>query len=170
MRPEKKFLLEEIKEKMDRSQAMIIASYGQLNPHLSWNLHNVLREKNCDFEVVKKRILVKVANENGYALDLEDLSGNIGVLFVFGEPYETTKVFYTFNKDNEEFLKIISGRVEEKIYTANELEMLAKLPSQDEMRAQLLGLFETPMSQTLAVMESLITSVAYCLENKLSSK
>ena len=41
-----------------------------------------------------------------------------------------------------------------------------KLPAKDEMRAQLLGLFEAPMSQTLSTMESLLTSVMHCLENK----
>jgi large subunit ribosomal protein L10 len=34
------------------------------------------------------------------------------------------------------------------------------------MRAQLLGTFEAPMSQTLAVVEAILCSVLHCLENK----
>ena len=49
---------------------------------------------------------------------------------------------------------------------ASDVERLSKLPSKDEMRAQFLSVLEAPMSQTLAVMEALLTSVPYCLDNK----
>ena len=46
------------------------------------------------------------------------------------------------------------------------VEKLSKLPGKDEMRAQLLSVFEAPMAQTLAVMDALLASVVYCLDNK----
>lgn len=170
MRPEKQLLLDEIKEKMEKSNAMIIASYERLDPQLSWDFHEKLRENDSDFEVVKKRIFLKMAHESGFEIVLKDLPGHVGIVFAFADPYALTKTVYTFNEDNENFLKILSGRVEKKNYSAKELEVLAKLPSQNEMRAQLLGLFEAPMAQTLSVMENLVLSVVYCLENKSSSK
>ena len=52
-----------------------------------------------------------------------------------------------------------------KIYAAD-VEKLSKLPGKDEMRAQLLATFEAPMAQTVAVMQSALCCVLYCLENK----
>ena len=54
----------------------------------------------------------------------------------------------------------------EKSVLKKDLEIISQLPTKDVMRSQLLGLFEAPMSQTLAVMEALLCSVPHCLENK----
>ena len=49
---------------------------------------------------------------------------------------------------------------------AEDVKAISELPSQDEMRAQFVGLLEAPMTQTLSVMQALLTSIMYCLENK----
>ena len=71
-----------------------------------------------------------------------------------------------FVEDNEENFKILNGRFEHKDYSAKEVIELSRLPSLDEMRSQFVATLEAPMSQTVAVMESLLTSVLFCLENK----
>ena len=43
---------------------------------------------------------------------------------------------------------------------------LSLTASKDEMRAQFLGLLEAPLAQTLAVMDAVLSSVVYCLDNK----
>ncbi len=63
-------------------------------------------------------------------------------------------------------VEVVGGRFEGKMYTGADVEKLSNLPSKDEMRAQFLSVLEAPMSQTLAVMEALLTSVVYCLDNK----
>jgi large subunit ribosomal protein L10 len=60
----------------------------------------------------------------------------------------------------------VKGQFDGNLYDSDAVEKLSKLPGKDEMRASLLGLFEAPMSQSLAVMEALLTSVIHCVENK----
>ena len=50
--------------------------------------------------------------------------------------------------------------------SASDVEQISKLPSKEEMRAQFLGTLEAPLSQTLGVIEALLTTVMHCLENK----
>jgi large subunit ribosomal protein L10 len=50
--------------------------------------------------------------------------------------------------------------------SASDVEQISKLPGKDEMRSQFLGTLEAPLAQTLSVLEALLTSVMYCLENK----
>lgn len=164
MRPEKQLLLDEIQEKVESSKALIITKYAKLSPDTSWKLASTATPKNCYFEVVKKRILQK-ALENK-KLKTEDLAGHIGVFFIGCDPMEGIKLFYNFKKENENLFEFISGHFEGKQYSPSELETLAKLPTQDEMRAQLLSLFVSPMTQTLSIMHNLLTGVIYCLENK----
>jgi large subunit ribosomal protein L10 len=46
------------------------------------------------------------------------------------------------------------------------VELISKLPTLLEMRAQFLGLLEAPMTQTLGTIQAMLTSVIYCLDNK----
>jgi large subunit ribosomal protein L10 len=121
-------------------------------------------------EVVKKRVLIKAAQEAGLVLDPALLQGHIAVVFAIQDPVQTTKVVYQFCKENAEALSVIGGRFEGALCTAKDVEQISKLPSKDEMRAQFLGTLEAPLSQTLAVIEALLTSVIYCLDNKAEAK
>jgi large subunit ribosomal protein L10 len=166
MRPEKQFLLDEIKEKIDGSKAMLLASYKRLEPNAAATFRSDLAKIGGSLEVVKKRVLIKAAQVAGVELDPTLLQGHIAVVFAGQDPIQTTKIVYQFSKENEEVLEVIGGRFEGALCSAQDIEQISKLPSKDEMRAQFLGTLEAPLSQTLAVIEALLTSVMHCLENK----
>jgi len=167
MREEKKLFLNEIKEKLDDAQAMILTRYSSLTPDLSADFRNKLAEAGGSYKVVPKRVLIKAAKAAGISLEYEQLQGHIGVVFAGIDTIAPTKAVFKFAKENEETLEVLAGQFEGKICSAADVKAISELPSQDEMRAQLLGLFEAPMAETLSVMEALLTSIIYCLENKM---
>ena len=166
MRQEKTLLLDEIKDKIDGSSAIVLTNYKALNPNLAADFRTNLSKSGGSFEVVKKRILMKAAEKSGISLDRSQLQGHIGVIFAEQDPVQTTKYLYEFSKKNNEIFQVLGGRFEGKLCTAQDVEIISRLPGQDEMRSQLLGLFEAPMSQTLSVIDALLCSVVHCLENK----
>jgi len=166
MRPEKQLLLEEIKDYIDQSAAIVITRYERLNPNAAANFRMTLGKSGGVFEVVRKRIFLKAAQASGIEFSEDALQGHIGVVFALKDPVQVTKTLYEFSKENEEIFQVLGGRFEGNICSASDIEQLSKLPSKEEMRAQFLGLLEAPMAQTLSVVESLLTSVVYCLDNK----
>ncbi len=166
MRPEKQLLLDEIKDKITGSKALVLASYKRLEPNAAAAFRINLAKTGGSLEVVKKRVLMKAAKDAGITLDPGILQGHIAVVFADQDPIQTTKTVYQFSKENEEVLEVIGGRFEGSLCSAQDVEQISKLPSKDEMRAQFLGTLEAPLSQTLAVLEALLTSVMYCLDNK----
>ena len=166
MRPEKQLLLDEIKDKIAGSKAIVLASYKRLEPNLTSKFRMNLAKTGGTLEVVKKRVLVKAAQAANVAFDPALLQGHIAVVFASQDPIQTTKVVYQFRQENEEVLEVIGGQFEGAICSASDVEQISKLPSKEEMRAQFLGTLEAPLSQTLAVIEALLTSVMHCLENK----
>lgn len=166
MRPEKQFLLDEIKDKIDQSTAMVLTKYQNMNPNMAAKFRMTVDQSGGNFEVVRKRILIKAAHAAGINLDEDILQGHIGVVFAFADPVQVTKTLYQFAKENEEVLEVVAGRFEGQLCSAQDVKQISELPSKDEMRAQFLGTLEAPLSQTLAVMEALLTSVMHCLENK----
>ena len=53
---------------------------------------------------------------------------------------------------------------------AADVEMLVQAARQRRNASSILGVLEAPMAQTLAVMEALLTSVVYCLDNKVAKQ
>ncbi len=166
MRQEKNLLLQEIEDKIVDSKAIVFVSYKNMDPNLSFNFRSVIGKSGGGFEVVKKRILIKAAEKMGFRLDREVLDGHIGMILALEDPVQTTKCVYDFCKDNEAVLDVIGGRFEGVVCSAKDVQLISALPDKNEMRAQLLSTFEAPMSQTLAVMDSLLCSVMFCLQNK----
>jgi len=168
MRQEKSLLLQEIQEKIEGSKAFVLASYKDMNPNLAAAFRVNVAKTGGSFEIVKKRMLVKAAEKMGFALDRNLLQGHIGVVFAENDPIQMAKCVYQFRKENEEIFEVVGGHFEGKVCSAKDVELISQLPSQDEMRSQLLGLFEAPMSQTLSAVEALLCSVLYCLEQKVA--
>lgn len=166
MRQEKQLLLDEIKDKIDGSTALVLTRYAKLTPNVSDGFRRSISAAGGSYAVVRKRVLVKAAEIGGITLDPKMLKGNIGVMFLYEDPLAPTKALFKFADENKETFEVLAGHFEGKLCSAADVKAISQLPSQDVMRAQFLGLLEAPMSQTLAVMEALLTSIMYCLENK----
>ncbi len=159
MRKEKTLLLDEIKEKIDASNAMIVMRYNQLEPNASWELRNALAKKGGLLEVVQKRVFLKALEHSGVQIDAALLEGHVGAVFVSEEDSTPcVKEVFEFSKKNGDLFKLLCGSIEGKIVPGSELEVLAKLPGIDEMRAMMIALFIAPMSQVLSVFEAKIES------------
>lgn len=166
MRPEKQLLLDDIKVKINQAKGFLLTRYSKMDPNLASQFRTNLHKSGSDFEVIRKRILMKAAESAGVTLDRKLLEGHIGIIFADQDFLQTTKAAFQFKEQNEEVLEVIVGRYEGQFYSAKDVETLSKLPSKPEMQAQLLGTLEAVPAQTLAVIEALLTSMGYILDNK----
>jgi large subunit ribosomal protein L10 len=166
MRTEKEFLKREIKDKIERFESFVIMQYSGLNANMANEFRREMGKIGGDVEVVRKRVLLKAAEDMGVQLDLASLPGHIGIVFLGQDPIESTRTVIKFSQDREKVIQLIGGRFDGQLYSGADVERLSTLPGKNEMRAQLLSVFEAPLSQTLAVIEALLASVPYCLENK----
>lgn len=166
MRSEKQFLLDEVREMMDRHGSFVIMQYSRMSANTANAFRRQIAGMGGDVEMVNKRILVKAAKDSGVELDLATLPGHIGLVFTGADPIAATKAVVQLSKDSNEAIKILGGRFEGQLYAGVQVEELSKLPGKDEMRAQLLAVLEAPLQQTVGVMNALLCSVLYCLEGK----
>ena len=84
------------------------------------------------------------------------------------DPVELTKAVLKYSEENEKSIVLLGGCIEGQTIDAQDMMKVATLPSQPEMRSQLLGLLQAPMSNMLSVVQSVLTSVVYCLDNRSS--
>jgi large subunit ribosomal protein L10 len=167
MRKEKQLLLNEIKEKIGSSTAMIVTRYDRLEPNASWQLRDILSKSGSVFEVVRKRVFLKAAENAGVQFDETLLKGHVGIVFV-NQPdaMAPAKAVFKFSEENGKIFEVLCGQIEGKIVPGAEIEMLSQLPGIDEMRATMLALFTSPMSQLLSVLEAVIAEPLSVIEQK----
>lgn len=165
MRAEKQLLLDEIDEKLSQYPGFVLTDYAGLTANQAANLRVELRKRGTEMEVVRKRVLAKALAARGLNIDISSLKGHIGLIFAGADSVDTVKFICEYSKESN-LPAILGGHFEGKFLDAKSVKVLATLPSKNEMRAQLLALLVAPMSQTLSVVNALLTSVPHCLENK----
>lgn len=166
MRQEKQYLLDEVEGQLSQYGSFVIMQYSGFKANAVHQFRRDVAKLGGNVEVMRKRILLKAAEANGHKLALTDLPGHVGVVFTGNDFIETTKLVYKYRQETDKAINVLGGVYEGKLYSSQDVEKLSKLPSKEVMRSELLAMFEAPMSQTLAVMEALLSSVIYCLDNK----
>jgi len=170
MLAEKEILLGEVKSRINPDAGFIVTSYQNLKANSIAEFRSTLVESGGDFFALKKRVFLKAAQDLKLEYDQKELDGHIGLVFTQDNFVAATKALYTYKKANADTIEIIGGHFEGRKCTPSDVEQISKLPSQDEMRAEFLGLLEAPMSSTLSVVEAIVSSVIYCLDNKCKTE
>lgn len=171
MKQEKQLLLDEIQDQMRKQPSFILLQYAGLTANALNEFRATVAGRGGDIGVMSKRLLIKAAQNMGIQLNRADLDGHIAVVHADAElVLETAKYVCQFSKESEGKVKVVGGHIDGLLYSAEQVDLLATLPSKQEMRAQLLATFEAPMAQLLAVCEALLTSVPHCLENKVKQE
>jgi large subunit ribosomal protein L10 len=166
MRQEKQYLQDAIVEPINKHSAFVIMNYAKIPA----NTVNQFRRDVASFggtvKMTRKRILMKAFQAAGIEFSFDQFPGHIGIVFSGEDPIEGVKAAFQFCTESGKNASIIGGRIDGKVYNGQDVETLSKLPSKEEMRSQFLATLEAPMAQTLAVMEAILSSVVYCLDNK----
>lgn len=165
MRPEKKFLVDEINNHLDKGDYFFLADYRGITVKETALLRASLAEQQAEFHVIKNSSL-NVATKSRELPDLSDLlEGQIAIIVGGENPSEVAKVVTKFAKDKEKVLPkggVLSGsRLE-----AQDIEALSKLPSLDVLQAQFLGLLNTPAQQLVRVINAVPQNMLNVLDAK----
>jgi large subunit ribosomal protein L10 len=165
MRQEKKYLVEEVNEHLNKSDYVYIANYQRITVEEIAELRASLSEHNAEFHVIKNSIFGVAAA----AKDLPDLSEHLvgqNAIIVGGEnPSGVAKIVGEFFKKKEK-IDIKVGILNEKTMTKEEIAVLAKLPGLEALRGQLLGLFTQPATGFVRILNAVPQSLLFALQAK----
>ena len=135
---QKEELVKALAERMKSAKVIILTDYRGINVADVTKLRADLRNTNSEYKVIKNNIIKRALDMNGESALDDLLTGPTAVLMGDEDYLEPSKVLYNFAKDND-FYKIKGGIIDGKVMTAEEIITLAKLPSRQELLAQLAG-------------------------------
>ena len=135
----------EIKEKLEKAQSVVLASYQGLTVEQDTNLRKSLREAGVEYKVYKNTLVTLAAKELGFDGIVEYLEGPVSIAFGYEDATAPARVLHTFAKDHKK-LELKAGMVDGTVYDKAQVEKLATIPSKEVLIAKLLGSFKAPLS------------------------
>ena len=158
-----------IKNSFKSSQGLILVKYsGVSSPDMS-SLRKALKGAGADLFVVKNSVARRAMQELG----LNDLTGAIetpcGMVFFKDEPVDTSKILCTFRKAHDKFL-LEGGCLVDRRLTQKDIEAMSKLPAKNVLRAQVVGMLNTPISGLVIVLNQTLKKFVYCLDQIKNKK
>ena len=161
---EVKKLADEFKETL----VGVLVSYSGINVSQDTSLRKSLRESNVNYHVIKNNIIRRALSEANIS-GLDDvLTGSTAVAISKTSYSDASRILCDFAKDND-FYKIKGGFIEGKVIESSEVKALAKLPTREELIAQVLRGFNSPISGLACVLSGLQRSLVIAL-SEISKK
>jgi large subunit ribosomal protein L10 len=143
-----------LKERIEGSEALLLADYRGLTVVETKDLRTSLREADAAFAVVKNTLMKRAAGEAG--MDVLDplLEGPTAVAFVRGDAVLAAK---RLSEAMRRFptLEIKGGFMEGRLLSADDAKALAKLDSREAMLAQIAGMAKAEMSRAASMFQAL---------------
>ena len=166
MRAEKKYLVDEVGEYLDKSEYVFLANYDRITVAETAELRQSLLEHEAEFHVVKNSVLRVAAEEREYPDLGEFLAGPTAIVVGGNNPPGVAKALGKFFKDKDK-IEVKAGVLDKtRLVVADDVARLAKLPPLEVVRAQLLGLLNTPAQQVVAIIQTVPQSFLNVLKAK----
>lgn len=125
-------------EKIKKAKLVLLTDYRGITVTDVTKLRADLRATKTEYSVIKNNITRRALQEAGIEGLDEALIGPTAVILNEEEYLPAIKAVYNYVKDND-FYKIKGGIIEGKLVSVEEIIMLAKLPSREELLSKLAG-------------------------------
>jgi large subunit ribosomal protein L10 len=148
-RTQKEEQVADLKDKFGRASCVYVAGFRGLDVESA----NVLRRRlhtegggDYEYRVIKNSVLRLAAGDTPVADVIEHFEGPTAIAISYGDPVGLAKVLSDFADDNEVF-NLRAGVLEGSAVDAAEIAAVAKLPSLDQLRGQIIGLIQAPATK-----------------------
>ena len=149
-RTEKEEVINELHAKMAKARAAIVAEPRGLDVETVTALRKKLRDAKVEYRVVKNTLAARAAKGTPVEAVADRFVGPTALVMSYDDVVAPAKLLTEFMKDRENF--VIRGAVVEGVLVyAKGVLALAKLPSLNELRAQILGMLAQPATRLARV-------------------
>jgi large subunit ribosomal protein L10 len=155
-KPEKVEQVQVISDLLDRASSVLLTDYRGLSVAEKAELTRRLRAVDAEYHVVKNTLFRRAYGQRG-----EDpgamLEGPTAVAFALTDPVAPAKVLTDFIREKRK-ASVKGAVVDGKVFSAEGVTELSKLPPKEQLLAQVVGTIQSPLS-----------SMAFCLNGLLGN-
>jgi len=148
-RTEKQEFVTNFKSVLSNSNFVLVTHYKGLTVSEISSLREKFKENNANFKVTKNSLAKRAVENTDYNNLQQFFSGPTAIAYS-DDPVSTAKVVYDFSKENDN-LKIIAAAMGSKELNIDDVKKLASLPSMENIRAKIVSLISSPLSNIVSI-------------------
>lgn len=161
---QKEELVTQVVTDIKASKALVFADYKGVPVKELTELRRDLLKAGSRWQVMKKTLLNIALKQSEVEVNGRELSGQVGVAYSHDE-VTAAKILSDFKKNHKDLPFIIQGgSLGMKALSSQEVTALAKLPSQDQLRGQLVGVLQAPISGFVRVLNGNLSGLVQVLK------
>ena len=165
MRPEKTNIVSDLSEKLKRSPFVIVTDYQRMKVADFSELRSRLAPTGAEMHVVKNNFLKRAMADSGFPDVSDQLVGQTAIVTGENDVAPVAKIFKTFATEFK-IAAVRIGFIDRAVLSTAELETLAELPPRETLQAQLLGLFLSPATRLVRLLNEPASALARLLKAK----
>ncbi|KGN02708.1 50S ribosomal protein L10 [Clostridium novyi A str. 4570] len=146
--------VQEIREKLEKAQSVVLASYQGLNVEEDTELRKQLREAGVEYKVYKNTLVTLAAKELGMDGIVEYLEGPVSLAIGYEDATAPARILNDFAQNHKK-LELKAGVVEGKVFDQAAIKELATIPPKEVLIAKLLGSLKAPMSNFVYLLNAI---------------
>ncbi len=151
---QKQGTVQQLKDQLSQATVAVVADYSGLTVKDLSLLRAELIKHQAQFTVAKNTLAIHAIKDSNNEGLTQFLKGPTAILIGNADQVTPVKVLTEFLKKNKKPNEIRGGSLDGKALSRAEVEQLAKLPPFDELRGQLVGAINSPLSGIVSVISS----------------
>ncbi len=168
-RADKVAVVNEVRDRLASSDGAVLTEYRGLSVSELAALRQGLSAAGGDYKIYKNT-LVRLAVADGPQAPMHELlTGPTAIAFVRGDISAVAKTLRDFARNNPSLI-VKGGMVGTGVLSANDIGVLADLPSRDTLLAQFAGALSAPIQQLAGLIQALPRNLAYGLSALLDQR
>ncbi len=151
-------MLTEIESFFSEAENCVVLNFEGMNVFDAESMRNQLREIQMSMRVLKTSLARLAAEKLGYE-DADLLFSGPSAIVYGGDSVATVARKVKDISKGKKAPTVRGGLLDKKVISAQQVDVLASLPTRDELLAQVIGTIIAPMTHSLGAMQSLLASV-----------
>ncbi len=151
---QKSELVAGIKEKIEKSRAVIFIDYKGLTVEDDTAIRKSFREQGLEYKVLKNTMVRRAFNELGFNDFDETLNGPTAIAFGYEDEAKTAKAIADVAAANKKAFNIKAAFVDGQNLDESKIKLLATLGSRAGVYAQLMGTLLAPMQKLAGTLQA----------------
>jgi large subunit ribosomal protein L10 len=156
----------DLTEKLSRTQVTLVTDYRGLTVAEITDLRKRLRDADAELVVAKNTLTLMAAKATGHEAIEPLLSGPTALAFAYSDGPKVAKAINDFNRGPKK-LVVRGGLLGNSLLSGDALDQVAKMPSRQQILAEVLGGISAPVTGVVGVLNGAISNIVYVLQAKI---
>ncbi|MCI9542287.1 MAG: 50S ribosomal protein L10 [Lachnospiraceae bacterium] len=153
----KKPIVDEISELLNGAQAAVVADYRGLTVEEDTRLRKQLREAGVVYKVYKNTMINFAIKGTEFEALAPHLEGPTAIAVSKTDATAPARILYNFAKDAKA-LELKAGVIEGTYYDEKGIQVIATIPSREELLSKFLGSIQSPVASFARVIKQIAES------------